>query len=141
MANIPPHMQQWEHNRSLLAHVPGDYPDWLVTIAFYTALQAIDALLAYDNVTANNHDMRNTTLKQTNRYDYIWRHYGPLYDLSRKVRYLAAPSLWIQPRDIESKVLKRYLYPIESSVKKLMPHPAWPAHKDVNLKNTKSQTA
>lgn len=138
MAKIQSHVAQWKHNRSLLVCIPAAYPDWLATIAFYTALQAVDALLAYDDVTANSHDGRNATLKQTNRYEYIWRHYSPLYDLSRKVRYLADPSLWIQPGDIESHVLKRYLYPIESSVKKLMPPTAWPAHQDVNLKNMKT---
>ena len=128
-------MTQWSHNRSLLAHVPAAYPDWLVTIAFYTALQAIDALLAYDNITAISHDTRNTTLKQTNRYDYIWKQYSPLYDLSRKVRYLARPELWIQHQDVESKVLKKYLYPIESSVEKLTPRVTWPSHNIVHLKN------
>jgi hypothetical protein len=128
-------MTQWEHNRSLLVCIPTAYPERLVTIAFYTELQSVDALLAYDNVTANNHDMRNTTLKQTNRYGYIWRHYSPLYDLSREVRYLAAPSLWIPHGEVESKVLKKHLYPIEPSVEKLMPHIAWPVRNGINLKS------
>ncbi len=138
MANNQSHMTQWKHNRSLLDHVPTVYPDWLVTIAFYTALHAIDALLAYDHIAVHSHDTRNTTLKQTNRYDYIWKHYAPLHDRSRKVRYLAKPSEWIQPQDIHPKVLKSYLYPIEGSVKKLMPDIVWPHHNDVRLCNATS---
>ena len=72
MANIQSHMQQWEHNRSLLAHVPGDYPDWLATISFYTALQAIDALLAYDNVPANSHDTVNASSHDLPCYWSLW---------------------------------------------------------------------
>ncbi len=83
MANIQSHVTQWTHNRALVGHIPAKYPDWLVTVAFYTALQAIDALLAYDNVPVYSHDARNGTLKHTNRYEFIWKHYNPLYDLSR----------------------------------------------------------
>ena len=133
MANNQSHMTQWEHNRSLLAQIPADYPDWMVTVAFYTGLHAIDALLAYDHIVVHSHDTRNATLKQTNRYEYIWKRYAPLYDLSRKVRYLASPSDWIQLRDIQPKVLRGYLYPIEASVKKLMVHCSWPSHNDVRL--------
>ncbi len=133
MANIQSHMSQWVHNRSLLEHIPAKYPDWIVTVAFYTALQAVDALLAYDNVTAYSHDVRNTTLKQTNRYEHIWKHYYPLYDLSRKVRYLAAPAQWVKYQDIDKNVLRKYLYPIEKSVKTLTKETEWPSHHEIKL--------
>ena len=116
MAKIQSHVTQWQHNRSLLDHIPAAYPDWLVTVAFYAALHSVDALLAYDNVTVHSHDARNATLKLTNRYESIWRHYSPIYDLSRKVRYLAAPAAWIPHAEIESRILKKYLYPIEHAV-------------------------
>ncbi len=133
MANIQSHVTQWAHNRALMGHIPAKYPDWLVTVAFYTALQAIDALLAYDNVPVYSHDARNGTLKHTNRYAFIWKHYNPLYDLSRKVRYLAAPGLWIRYEDIEGKVLKKYLYPIEKSVQNLSGATKWPVHPEIKL--------
>ena len=116
-----------------MEHIPPEYPDWIVTVAFYAALQAVDALLAKDNVTVYSHEARNTTLKQTNRYEYIWKHYYPLYDLSRKVRYLAAPAQWVKHQDIDKNVLRKYLYPIEKSVKALTKEPKWPGHDDIKL--------
>ena len=44
MARIEDHIRQWKHNRDLLAIIPPTYPDWLATVTFYTALQAVDAL-------------------------------------------------------------------------------------------------
>jgi len=46
------HITQWKHNRAFLATIPPDYPDWVVTVAFYVALHAVDALLAHDKVTS-----------------------------------------------------------------------------------------
>jgi len=92
-----------------------------VTVTFYTALHAIDALLKHDKVPGVvSHDVRNRTLMLTNRYSHIWKHYQPLYDLSRTVRYLANPEKWVPWGQVETHVVKRYLWPIEDSVQKLM---------------------
>ena len=88
---------------------------------FYTALHAIDSLLKHDDVKGVvSHNARNATLIKTNRYAQIWRHFQPLYDLSRTVRYLAKPGRWVSWDKIEVDVVKRYLYPIEKSVQKLI---------------------
>lgn len=93
----------------------------MVTVALYTALHAVDALLAHDRVTGVvNHESRNDVLRRTKRYEQINRHYRPLYSLGRTVRYLADPSSWVAPEDVEPQVIRRYLYPIERSVQKLM---------------------
>lgn len=138
MAKFQAHRVQWEHNRSLLAHIPSSHADWQVTIIFYAALQVIDTLLAYDNISATSHDSRNATLKQTNRYDKSWRHYAPLYDLSRKVRYLADPAIWIKAEDIDVQVLRRILYPIERSVATLTPNITWPAFAPIALRQVQA---
>jgi len=44
------HIAQWKHNRSLIAQIPASHPDWIVTIVFYTAVQAIDAALAFEGI-------------------------------------------------------------------------------------------
>jgi hypothetical protein len=121
MASSQSHIDQWKHNRAFLATIAPAYPDWLVTVAFYVALHAVDALLAHDKVSGvTSHDGRNRTLMNTNRYAQIWKHYQTLYDLSRTVRYLAAPAKWIPADQVDAQVLRRNLYPIERSVEKLM---------------------
>jgi hypothetical protein len=120
MAKSSQHIQQWMHNRSLLALIPPEYPDWVVTISFYVSLQAVDALLTHDHTSATRHEIRNEILLKTNRYSKIRECYFPLYDLSRTVRYLAEASKWVRFDKIESEVFRRYLYPIEESCLKLM---------------------
>ena len=117
------HLKQWAHNREFLATIAPKYTDWIVTVTFYVALQAVDALLAHDKVRGvTRHEERNEVLMRTNRYDFIQRHFAPLYTLSRTVRYLAAPEQWVRAEDIEKNVWRRYLYPIEESVGRLTGH-------------------
>lgn len=120
MAKPSDHIEQWKHNRRFIEMIPRGYPDWIVTVAFYTALHAIDALLTFDNTPdVINHETRNRVLTRTHKYLKITRAYLPLYNLSRTVRYVAAPSKWIKVSDIETRVF-RLLYGIEKSVQKLM---------------------
>jgi len=117
MATCSQHITQWIHNRQFLATVTTDYPDWIVTSAFYVALHAVDAMLTNDKVTrVCNHDARLQVLMHTNKYLNINKCFLPLYDLSRTVRYLADPMKWVPANLIEKEVFARYLYPIEKSV-------------------------
>jgi hypothetical protein len=121
MGSSQDHIKQWKHNRDFLARVPPEFPDWQVTVAFYVALHAVDSLLAHEKVPRiNSHDARNSALLNTNRYAFIKDKYLPLYDLSRRVRYLAEPAKWVPPDRIQTDVVHRYLSPIEQSVQKLM---------------------
>lgn len=121
MASTLSHLQQWKHNRDFLPTVSSSYTDWIVTVTFYTALHAVDALLAADKVARIiDHTSRNDVLMNTNRYLKIWHLYSPLYSLSRTVRYLADPASWVPFSQVQSQVFSRYLYPIEKSVKGLL---------------------
>jgi len=114
-------MEQWRHNRILLSVIPTSHPDWIITVTFYTALHAVDALLEFDGVQrVHSHESRNNVLNRTRRYEKIWDHYQPLYDLSRRIRYLASPRDWIRADDIPGKVFSRFLFPIENSAHGLM---------------------
>jgi hypothetical protein len=114
------HINQWKHNRSFLETIRPQFPDWAVTVTFYTALHAVDALLRHDKTgRITSHSHRNETLMRTNRYARIWKLYQPLHDLSRTIRYMAQPEKWVSWDVIESEIFRRYLYPLEVSVLKL----------------------
>jgi hypothetical protein len=85
------------------------------------ALHAVDALLSHDKVpNVTSHQSRNAVLMQTNRYQYIWKRYQPLYQLSQTVRYLASPQQWVPAEQVQMQVVERYLAPIEQSVQRLL---------------------
>lgn len=120
MADQQSHIRQWKHNRRFVGTISTEFPDWIVTGVFYVALHAVDALLAHDKVTVTSHEARNRVVLETNRYLQVKRHYMPLYHLARTVRYLADPQVWVPLAEIEPNVLRRYLYPLEQSVQKLI---------------------
>jgi len=91
----------------------------MVTVSFYVALHAVDALLTSQRVPrVTSHHARNDVLMRTNKYSQIWKHYQPLYDLSRTVRYLAKPQQWVPYDQVEPQVLRRLLYPLEQAVQR-----------------------
>jgi hypothetical protein len=110
------HVRQWEHNRALITCIPASHPDWIVTVIFYTAVHAIDAALVNEGISVSNHETRFEAIGKCNRLKKAYTLYHPLYDLSRKTRYIAQPDLWIPPEAIEKQVLRRYLLPLEKSV-------------------------
>ncbi len=120
MADKQSHIRQWRHNRAFVPTIDPQFHDWVITAIFYTALHAVDALLAHDKVTVTNHEGRNRALMLTNRYEQLHRKYEPLYGLARTIRYFADPVKWVPADQIEKQVIHRYLYPIEKSVQKLM---------------------
>jgi hypothetical protein len=111
-----PFVAQWLHNRSLIPRIPQSHPDWIVTVTFYTALHAINSLLSGSGADVRSHDERNEILMTTHTYAPIWIKYSPLYDMSRKVRYLANPEAWLPFSKLLDRVIKPYLYPIEKLV-------------------------
>ena len=121
MGTVDQHIEQWTKSRKFLPSIPFDHPDWMVTVAFYTSLHLVDALLHTDKLEQiTNHTTRNGALMTVNRYDAIWEKYQPLYNLSRTVRYTADPSQWVPLAAVEKNVFSRYLYPIEKSAFTLM---------------------
>ena len=95
-----------------------------MTVSFYAALHVADALFASDRVDRVQwHGGRNDVLHRTNRYQAIRRAYLPLYDLSKRVRYLADPAAWVTIDQVEQQIVKRYIYPTERSAFHLMGRP------------------
>ena len=61
------------------------HADWIVTLAFYKALHAVDSYLATLEIHPKGHVMRNRSVR---RYiEDIFPQYSALYDASREARY------------------------------------------------------
>ena len=124
MGTVDQHIKQWQHNRCLLSTLPPECPDWIVTISFYAALHAIDAMLHTQGVfNFNSHSTRHEVLINITQYEFIAKKQLPFYNLSRTVRYTADPTKWVPLALVEKEVFGRYLYPIENSVFKFMGKP------------------
>lgn len=120
MASRQQHSEQWLHNRAFLQSLLNrqDISDWITTVAFYTAVHAVQVLLLGDhNDRAVTHESRNAILKEDRRYSSIWPDYKALYDASRVARYDC--SGWLNSEAVREELVKRRLQRLESHVIKL----------------------
>lgn len=117
MASGKQHQAQWLHNRGFLAsilHQP-DNADWMTTVAFYTAVHAVQTLLCADGQTRSfSHESRGEILVATPRYNKIWPDYKALYDASRAARYDC--SGWLDAQVVRDELIRRRLIYIERRV-------------------------
>jgi hypothetical protein len=80
------HKEKADQNQAFLNGIDQDlFPDWVVTVAFYKALHLVEMLFAVHGKHSDNHRDRHDSLKRN--FKQIWRHYLPLYTLSRRARY------------------------------------------------------
>ena len=92
MATEAAHARQANHNQLFLDSVdPAQFPDWIVTAAFYKAVHLVEGLLVRKGCPTGNHYQRNETLKR--RFPGVWRGYRPLYNQSRVARYYLGPKV------------------------------------------------
>jgi len=120
MADVQAHLKQYWHNRALVPALPATHNDWIVTVVFYCGVQLVDAVLAHGGLHPTSHQKRNEMIANVRKLEFIAERYDVLYQLARKVRYLADPAKWVPLADVEQKVLRAYLYPIEHSAYKLL---------------------
>lgn len=112
-----------------LARQPERHAEWVATIAFYKAVQVVEAVLASElGRHSNGHDARLDFLKRT-KFAEIFKAYRPLYSASLVARYLvdsSRPKLenkqsityhtfadYMSPEDVVRKLLKKRLDVLE----------------------------
>jgi hypothetical protein len=131
-----------------------DYPQWVVTVAFYKALHIVEAMFAADRKSTkkdtDNHETRNRLLKTERRYQKIWGHYRVLWNDSLVARYLKEGEtfdsknppfkfLSYVPADkILSQHINHHLHQILESARIILDDPSFLA--DCNFKATAKQT-
>jgi hypothetical protein len=90
------HETQWDSNHRLLilVHRTRIYPDWVVTIAFYTALHSLERYFARRNKHPKDHGDRQVILRsfepQLGRQ--VVRDYLDMYSRSVLARYECIPQ-------------------------------------------------
>ncbi len=96
MSDYAAHKTQAEHNRNLLEEEilrreDTPYPDWVVTVAFYTALHLVEEKLAKKNlhVRSGGHDTRRRLVHR--HLGQISTLYETLHEDSQAVRYDCLP--------------------------------------------------
>jgi hypothetical protein len=93
MASEATHIQQANRNQSVLDRLIADSDpasDWITVVAFYKAVHVVEAILASNESSPNNHSVdhksRNHSLKT--KYQKIWESYYFLSRSSGGARYL-----------------------------------------------------
>lgn len=121
MSRIQEHLEQWAHNRRFISTIQPDFPDWIVTVAFYTATHAIESLLTAGSAKPRSrHSDRLEILQRERRYQKIYERYWLLYEICHVTRYSAQPDRWYPRDQIKKDVIEGMVYPIETSVRKLL---------------------
>ena len=129
------HLAAAEHNRCAIEYLReklGQFPGWIVVVAFYRAVHLVEAVFAADGAGhMHDHQTRNRVMKTTPRYKQLWKNFSPLWQASLVARYMEdgngaeCPSFveYMPPDVVENLVLRHYLHQIEQSVNRLIDQP------------------
>lgn len=104
-----------------LAENPELFPEWITTVAFYKALQIVEAVFANQRIkSCANHTDRLDSIKV--RLPEIAKHYRPLWAASTVARYLydndqktpySKFTDYLPSEKVISKIVEKRLRPIE----------------------------
>lgn len=97
MASEQEHIELANRNHDALCVLlksSDEHPEWIATIAFYKALQIIEATFAFKGLGhGHGHSARLQVLQNpTNGYASLCRHYEALLEASEVARYLGSRS-------------------------------------------------
>lgn len=122
MASVKVHEDQAKHNYNFLKSISSEkYCDWKLTVAFYTALHAIDSgLTSKDPLWRDKragktlYSLREQILAMWNRD--LYRNYYFLYERSKESRYLEligdkTADKYFKPEQVDGYI-EKYLKPI-----------------------------
>ena len=123
MATEADHLVLANKNHQALLHLvprPEDFSEWIATIAFYKALQVVEAVFVRRGYRASDHNRRFELLKTS--FPEIYRHFRVLWQASTIARYLhdnesnrsySQFSDYLSPARVVEKLVFRRLRPIE----------------------------
>ena len=107
----------------------GEHAEWVTVIAFYKALQIVDACLVTLGVgVPSDHGERGHMLRSVSRLDHISTHYWVLKNAASIARYLADSrgaryrsfSDYLPPGQAERQMVRHRLAQIEKSARGIL---------------------
>ncbi len=120
MPKADQHRIKAERNRQFLGTISvEDHPDWVVVVAFYTAVHIAERLRsAAGHGDSTSHEDRLTYIQI--EHPDIHTHYHILQNASMLARYQSNAAFFnqFQPEDIPEKIIAQRLVPIEEYVLK-----------------------
>lgn len=98
MPEAQDHIAKVAHNERLTAYLGAaqqEYPDWIITARFYTALHLVDIVLAKSGIHPVRHhgklNSRDSHVERDVRLSGVFKPYRHLEDLSQTARYTNDP--------------------------------------------------
>jgi len=106
MGDVSAHTRKAKHNEAFLMLVQKfdslqkpSFPDWLVTVAFYIAVQYVDAKLAQEGKHPGNHPERNHFVATLLRH--LGKDYFFLKNKSERARYIPDSEKYISSSTVK----------------------------------------
>lgn len=116
------HVALAKKNRSALEYLRlkiDDYPEWVVTVAFYEALHHIEAAMACDTSIqrTSGHKERHDAIRNHKEFKKIYAPYKNLFDASCIARYMGNGTVsfsnYMKTGQIETIVIGTWLHKIK----------------------------
>jgi uncharacterized protein (UPF0332 family) len=108
--------QSWaQQNEAFYRHIGGNHsqwPDWAMSVLFYTAVHEIQAALVASGSRPRNHESRMVTLRE--KWPTLGTLYETLFDRSKRVRYLCN-----RPSQMELALAEAALTQVRAEITKL----------------------
>jgi hypothetical protein len=125
VASETDHITLANRNHGTLLYLCDDaeqHAEWVATVAFYKAVQVVEAVFAnHLGRHSNGHDSRIDDLKRRSEFKPLFKAYRPLYSASLVARYLEDSS----PKKLDGGKSQRYksfldYMPGEAVIKRLL---------------------
>ena len=121
MATLEAHLQQASHHQECLRFLQSrtEFADWSAIVAFYAAVEFVEAVFAVDGLHSKDHGDRKQMLRhkfREGRRRSFFEAYNELYQFSLDARYFHA-----KPDDATLARLLQRLATVESFAKSLIP--------------------
>jgi hypothetical protein len=109
------HQQKADDNRAFLnAILSTGPPEWVATVAFYTAVHLVEKLLAYSGNHSKNHEERGSAVRKDFRQ--IYSQYHELFNNSLIARYGTSGKFSMTLDKTKQLLVNDYLAKIEKFV-------------------------
>jgi len=133
MPQVTDHIALANKNQLTLSHLLNevdDHPEWITTVAFYKALQLVEAMFVHlDGKNCHGHTVRNRKLRE-NRFRAVNKQYKSLFRASTIARYLhdnvensgySSFNDFLTSEEVQREIVNKRLRNLEQCVLQMLP--------------------